>query len=190
MFRWIAAAGLAAAVAFAPAARADEEGRVPLTVDVEGDVRVRAGAWESRCTGPCTLQVPRGYVEVATGARSQELYVEGPSRVTATRGAPELRTAGLVALLAGLAVTAAAVAIPLLVCRRGDASTDAYGRVQSSPSPCADLSDGVKAAWIAGGGLGLTAAIAGGVVYVTSAPALSLSRAAPEGATAGFVLAF
>lgn len=172
----LAIASPAAAQSAAPAFDAGEPSSdparlVPLTIDVEGSVRVSSAAGTSSCTGPCTLQVAPGFVQVRAADLSQETYVEGPSRVTATKGVPSLRTAGLVALVAGGLIVAAAVAIPIAVCR-SERRVDSFGRVRDTNNACNDASDALKVGWIAGAGIGLTAAIVGGIVFGTTGPKL------------------
>ena len=153
---------------------------VTVAVDVEGPVRVESAGGTTSCSGPCNVVVPAGFVYVRTERASRELYIEASSRVVLTPGTPGLRTAGAIALVAGIVVVAAAVAVPLLVCRRGPYRLDASGRQVADPSPCEGLDDGVKAAWIGGAGVGLTAAIGGGIVFALSGPQLRLVDDAPR----------
>jgi hypothetical protein len=155
----------------------DAEATVALEVAVEGSVRAESRAGATSCTGPCTLRVAPGFVRLSTPELSSEVYVERASKVVVTRGAPAVKTAGVVALVAGLVVVVAAVAVPLLVCRTGEVRYDAMGRPQTDPNPCADLGDGVKVAWISGAGVGLTAAIVGGVLVATAGPSLRVTDA-------------
>ena len=150
--------------------------RVPLVLDVDGPVRVVANGATLRCHGPCAVEVERGVVTIHTDIVSKELYVEGPSRVHATRGVPGLRTGGLALLVGGAAIAVAALVIPLVVCR-SNREVDAYGRVLDH-DPCRDVSDGVKVAWIMGAGVGLVGALVGGVVYATAGPSLRLTPGA------------
>lgn len=175
----LSAAVVAAAIGVAAPASAETDGEttVALEVAVEGSVRAESSAGATSCTGPCTLRVAPGFVRLSTPEVSSEVYVDRPSRVVVTRGAPAVKTAGVVALVAGLVVVAAAVVVPLLVCRTGEVRYDAAGRPQTDPSPCADLGDGVKVAWIAGGGVGLTSAIVGGVLVATAGPSLRVTDA-------------
>ena len=148
--------------------------RVPIHIDAEGSVRVASAAGVEHCTAPCTLHVEPGYVTLKVGDVSQELFVEGPSRVTLTAGAPAVRKVALVALVAGAVVVVAAVALPLIFCRQTQ-RVDAFGRPQPNDDPCRNLTDGFKVGWISGAGIGLTAAIAGGIVFASAGPKLRLS---------------
>lgn len=154
--------------------------RVPLSIDAEGAAKVTSGAGTVRCDAPCTVEVEPGFVDVRVGELSQELFVEGPSRVHMSRGVPALRTAGLGMLIAGAAVVIAAVAIPLIVCR-SNTTTDATGRPRNN-DPCRDIGDGVAVAWISGAGIGLSAAIVGGILFGTTGPKLRVDASAPSGA--------
>lgn len=184
---WIAALLAPASVARAEPSQngwspaAPEPRRSPVAIDVEGPVELVSGGEMLRCRGPCTVEVATGLVEIRAGGLRREVFVDGPSRVRATPGAPALRSVGLVALVAGVAVVLVAVVVPLAVCRT-EYVTSASGRSTSS-NPCRDVSDGAKAAWIAGAGVGLTAAIFGGITYTTAGPSLRLEPApSPSGA--------
>jgi hypothetical protein len=170
---------LVVVVAAARSASAEEptadEQRVSVQVDAEGSVRAEGAAGSTSCTAPCILRVAPGMVRLTTPQVSQDVFIDAPSRVTVTPGAPALKTAGVVTLVAGLLVVAAIVAVPLLVCRTGQTRYDEGGRPHVDPSPCRDLDDGVKVAWISAGGVGLTAAIFGGVVIALSGPKLRVT---------------
>lgn len=153
-----------------------------MAFDLEGPVEVVSDGETLRCRGPCTVEVAPGLVKIRAGALSQEVFVEGPSRVRATPGAPALRSVGLVALVAGVSVVVVAVVVPLGVCRT-EYVTDASGRSTSS-NPCRDVSDGAKIAWISGGGVGLTAAIFGGITYAIAGPSLRLDPDSSPSGTA------
>jgi hypothetical protein len=82
-------------------------------------------------------------------------------------------------------IAATALVVPLFVCQ-SQTTVDAYGQSHST-SGCAQVSDGVKIGWIAGGGIGLTLALVGGIVMTAasvppSAPGVSLwKRPGSEG---------
>jgi hypothetical protein len=79
----------------------------------------------------------------------------------------------LVLLASGVGILLTAVVVPLVVCR-SDYSTDPSGR-RVDTNPCRDIGDGVKVAWIGGAGIGLTAAILGGITFASAGPKLRLS---------------
>ena len=170
---------------FEPGPEAAPPERVPLVLDVEGPVRIVANGATLRCHGPCAVEVERGVVTIHTDTVSRELYVEGPSRVDATRGVPALRTGGLALLIGGAAIAVAALVIPLVVCR-SNREVDAYGRVLDH-NPCRDVSDGVKVAWIMGAGVGLVGALVGGIVYSTAGPSLRLTPTSTAGVATAHV---
>lgn len=147
---------------------------VPITAEVSEDVRIVTASGTLRCAGPCTLTVPTGFVRVTVGDRTEDLFLERPSRLEKSPGAPGLRTAGLGLLAGGALVVAAAIVVPLLVCQT-EYPKDAMGAPLPSRNPCRDLSDGVKIAWIAGAGIGLTAATFGAITYAAASPRLSLT---------------
>lgn len=154
--------------------------RVKLVVDVPAPVRVESGGLTQRCGGPCTVEVERGMVVVSTDgppAARQEIWVEGPSRVTFSPGVSGLRTSGLAMLFGGAAVVVAGVVIPLVVCRQDSTVDPTTGRV-INPDPCRDISTGVKIGWIAGIGLGLTAGVVGGFLFAGGGPSFKISDAA------------
>ncbi len=148
---------------------------VELFVDVAADVRVENKTFRATCDGPCKLQVPAGYYTVTTPQVSKEILVDRTAHLSVTRGAPVARSVSLVVLVTGVLVAAAAVAVPLLVCTRGEPEIDEYGRQYTRPNPCRDIGDGAKVAWIAGGGAGLTLGIVGGIGLAISGPRLTLS---------------
>lgn len=150
----------------------------PLTVAIDEEVRVVTPKETLRCSGPCTLTVPTGFVRVTAGDRTADVLVEGASRVTKTAGAPGLRTLGLGLIGGGVLVLVAAVGIPLLVCQT-EYPTDAFGQRLPSRNPCRDIPDGVKVAWIGGAGIGLTAATLGVITYAAAAPRIRLEPSAP-----------
>ena len=153
-----------------------EPAKVELSIDLEApDVRVECQSFRTSCGAPCVLQLPPGYYTVSTPEASKEIFVDRSSHLRLTRGSPGAKTASLVLLLTGVIVTVAAIAIPLYVCRRGDLEVDAYGRQYIPPNPCRDVSDGVKVAWIAGGGAGLTLGLVGGIGLAISGPRLTMS---------------
>jgi len=80
-----------------------------------------------------------------------------------------LHTVGVGLLVGGGLVAAAALVIPIFVCQN-QTTVDAYGQSHST-SGCSQISDGVKIGWIAGGGVGLTLALLGGIIMTASAPA-------------------
>ena len=118
---------------------------------------------------------PPGYYTVTTPDASKEIFVARNSHLGLTRGSPGAKTVSLVLLFTGAIVAVASLAIPLYVCRQGDPRTDGFGRQYTPPDPCRDVSDGVKVAWIAGGGAGLTLGIIGGIGLALSGPRLTLS---------------
>lgn len=174
--RTVLCLGLSATVALAASpARADDaldvDDRVTLRLDVEGLVRVQQGHdFDASCTGPCSLRVPRGYLQVSAPTGSSEVFVDKDSRVDATAGSPAFRRGGLVALIAGGAVVAVAVSVPLVFCVL--AASDHPSGSSVSNSPCSNASDALKVAWISGAGVGLGTAIVGGTVFALSGPQL------------------
>ncbi len=70
--------------------------------------------------------------------------------------------------LTGSLIVIAAVAIPLGLCN-SHTETDSMGYTRKVSS-CDDVPDRTKAAWVAGGGIGLTLAVLGGIVYFETEP--------------------
>lgn len=155
------------------------DNQVTLAIDLAGDVTVESDSGVARCYAPCVVRVPRGIIRLKTKTGDvRELVVEGASRVSMSRGVPAVRAAGLVSLGVGASVVVAAVVVPLFYCSSERTEIDAYGQ-RRAVSPCNDISDGVKVGWIAGAGIGLTAAIAGAIIYSSAGPRLQLSGTAP-----------
>lgn len=144
-----------------------------MTVEEDlGTVRVVGNGVDSSCLTPCTLQVPPGTYKVTTKMTSETMLLDRPSRIFASRGSPALANASTVMLVAGAAIALASVIVPLVACRSSDRSVDACGRVLPASNACDGISDGAKVAWIAGGGVGLTLALVGGVSLALTGPSL------------------
>jgi hypothetical protein len=100
----------------------------------------------------------------------------GPPPVPPT--ASPVHTVGVALLLGGGLIAATALIVPLLVCPN-ETTVDTDGQTHLT-SVCSQLSDGVKIGWIAGGGIGLTLALIGGIVMTAassstpSSPGVSL----------------
>jgi hypothetical protein len=173
------AVGVSSAAMLLPSPAAAQESKEPtvdLFVDFEAaDVRVESKTFRTSCGAPCALKLPGGYYTVTTPEASKEIFLDRPTHVGLTRGSPAFKTLSLVLLLTGVVVTVVAVAVPLVVCRRGDREVDQFGRQYTPPNPCSDASDGLKVAWIAGGGAGLTLGLVGGIGLAISGPRLTLT---------------
>jgi hypothetical protein len=70
--------------------------------------------------------------------------------------------------LTGGLIIVTAIAVPLAVCK-SRTETDPRGYTTTHGN-CDDLSDGTKAAWIAGAGVGLTLTVFGGILYFETEP--------------------
>ena len=103
---------------------------------------------------------------------AEEVCVDGaiaPHPVDTPSPAPAanpVHALGVWLLVGGGVIAATALVVPLFVCP-SQTTVDAYGQSHST-SGCSQVSDGVKIGWIAGGGIGLTLALVGGIVVTVS----------------------
>jgi hypothetical protein len=154
----------------------DEPPPVSLFIDVdERDMRVAGKSFHKTCSEPCVMQVPAGYYTVTTPSASKEVFVDRATHVRLTRGSPTAKAVSLVLLVTGALTAVAAVAIPLYACRTPERTVDPYGQRYTSDNPCRNVSDGVKVAWIAGGGAGLTLGLVGGIGLALAGPRLTVT---------------
>lgn len=106
---------------------------------------------------------------------SEEVTVEGPTRLGVS-GPGFLHDAALGFVVGGGLVAAAGLLLPLFICE-SSRSVDSNGQVIGG-SVCDRASDGVKVAWIAGAGAGLTLAMVGAVTLL-AAPSVPHATVAP-----------
>jgi hypothetical protein len=139
-----------------------------------GDVFHVAGEGGVResCDRPCVLRLPRGIYKVTSRAASTELILESPVRIEQRGGSKGLQTTGVVLAVAGLVVTAAAVAVPIVVCRTGPLQVDQFGRTYQSENPCRDLSTPIVIGWVSTLTAGFGALVVGGFLLLTAGPYL------------------
>lgn len=83
-------------------------------------------------------------------------------------------TVGGVVFATGALITIAAFAIPLAVCK-SSREVDSRGETIARENPCNNLTNGTKAAWVAGAGVGLALAVFGGILYFETEPKSSSS---------------
>jgi hypothetical protein len=158
----------------APDALTDATPPVPVYIDIDEDIRVVGDdGVDKSCSTACVLHLVPGWYDVRTKTASQKIFFDRGSRVSLVRGDHNIATLSTVALLAGAAIAIAAIVLPIAFCRTGTQTVDQYGALHPEPNSCDKISDGFKVAWIAGGGVGLTLAIVGGISLVFSGPRLS-----------------
>ena len=126
----------------------------------------------------------------ATVAALVVLTMAAPARAEESSVAHKI---GGAIFLTGSLIVITAIAVPIAVCK-SRSETDSRGNATIRGNSCDDLTDGTKAAWIAGGGVGLTLAVFGGILYFETEPKQKTVALTPwvtrEGGGAAFIARF
>jgi len=130
---------------------------------------------EKRCSAPCTVRLAPGRYSLAreryqgesTVTELREDVTIAAPTIVGVRGPSSAHLAGAIVGGVGAALALTALIVPLVVCR-SSTERGPLGETYPSKDPCDDLSTGAKVGWIAGGGIGLTMGLVGGLLFCTT----------------------